>query len=138
MNIKSKFSQTKEEVKVIKLKEFNIANFWGEKSISINFKKNFTIITGHNGSGKSTVLELLHDTFSLTHNGNLLSLQTNWASEAKFVNGNIIRNFNLGRNHIEAKETKLKIQEIAKDGIHKNIGYNFEEITKFIKKTYTL
>ncbi|BEM16268.1 AAA family ATPase [Serratia marcescens] len=118
---------------MIKLKEFNISHFWSEKNVKIKFNKKFSIITGHNGSGKSTVLEFLHDTFSLIHDGKPISLHTHWASEAKFIDRRLVRNFSLGRNKVESKDTRLKIQEIAKKGIGEKIDKNFDEILKFIK-----
>ncbi|EFO3224424.1 chromosome segregation protein SMC, partial [Escherichia coli] len=52
---------------MISLEKFQISNFWGSKNITLDFHSKFVILTGHNGSGKSTILEILHDSFSLMH-----------------------------------------------------------------------
>lgn len=113
---------------MIKLREFNITHFWSERSVKLSFNKRFTIITGHNGSGKSTALEMLHDTFSLTHDGSLINMHSHWAAEAKFADGRIARNFNLGKHNIESNDLRLGVQNLARKGIIKSIEENFEEI----------
>ena len=44
----------------MKIKKISVENLWDKHTFSINFNKDVTILIGKNGSGKSTVLNLIY------------------------------------------------------------------------------
>lgn len=60
-----------------------IANLWGKELINIPFKHRVTFLTGSNGSGKSTILNIIHDALNPKNvEGSQLitTKNTNWAA----------------------------------------------------------
>ncbi|CAI0953875.1 ATP-binding protein [Serratia fonticola] len=120
-----------------RLKRFNIAKFWSDRSVSIDLEKNFTILTGHNGSGKTTALELLHDSFSLIHDGQCNSLHEKWATELSFYDGSLVRSFNLGRKNKLSQENYNEMQKVAKEKIRGNLSESVKSIFDLINNNFS-
>lgn len=116
-----------------RLERFQISKFWGSKDLTLDFRSNFVILTGHNGSGKSTILELLHDSFSLAHDGEVETIHESWASELFFNDETIVRNYFLDCDIDLHNELKKKLTNIAKNSIKTDVFKTFETINKTIK-----
>ena len=43
----------------MKLKEFSITGLWGENDISLNLNEDVNVFSGINGSGKTTVMNIV-------------------------------------------------------------------------------
>lgn len=55
-----------------KISKIEIYNMWGEyKNITIDFPKNVTFITGFNGTGKSTILDIINTSSQEKHSSSL-------------------------------------------------------------------
>jgi predicted ATP-binding protein involved in virulence len=52
----------------MKIKKISVENLWNKHTFSINFNKDVTILIGKNGSGKSTVLNLIDELLSSGRN----------------------------------------------------------------------
>ncbi|WP_261902706.1 AAA family ATPase [Vibrio fortis] len=68
-----------------KIKSFTIYNLWNRKEVSIDLNEQVTFLTGYNGSGKSTVLNILFDTLSQEYYST--SKHRFWACTVKFTDG---------------------------------------------------
>ena len=51
------------------IESFKITKLWGYRDINLTFNNNVNILIGPNGSGKTTVLHLLHSILSLDLSG---------------------------------------------------------------------
>ncbi|UTV26400.1 AAA family ATPase [Photobacterium atrarenae] len=70
------------------LTELEILNLWGKDKISLSFKNNVTFLTGINGTGKSTILNIIYDTLNLKPEKGMPSTSKYrfWSSKASFDN----------------------------------------------------
>lgn len=69
------------------LKEIEILNLWDEDPVKIKFDNNITFLTGVNGSGKSTILNIIFDSLSINKNMPATSKNRFWSSKAVFDSG---------------------------------------------------
>ncbi|MGU5845740.1 AAA family ATPase [Aeromonas hydrophila] len=68
------------------LNKITINNLWGDKPIEINFEKNVTILTGINGSGKSSILNVIYDTLHTGLSGSAATSKNRmWVSECEIT-----------------------------------------------------
>jgi len=118
---------------MISIEKFKISNFWGSKNITLDFKNKFIILTGHNGSGKSTILELLHDSFSLIHNGDVETMHDSWATELNFDDKTLVRSYILGDEIDLSSDLKKKIENSAKNSMKLDIFKSFDAVNSTIK-----
>ena len=51
----------------MRIKSLSVDDFYILKDFKINFKNNLSVLIGENGSGKSTILELIADIFGHLH-----------------------------------------------------------------------
>ncbi len=114
---------------MLKLKKFSFVNIWMDnKKHDIPLDKNFTVLTGYNGSGKTTILELLHDSISLVHDGEFLTDLTNWSTQAIFSNDAALRTFNyLDVDNSKEKDEKiqgLELTNLNEDFMDSHIRFN--------------
>ncbi|HAT73545.1 MAG: SMC protein-like protein [Candidatus Moranbacteria bacterium GW2011_GWF2_36_839] len=113
----------------MKIKSLQISNIWSFKYVEdianapkISFDKNFNILIGQNGAGKSTALEVINFIFRrvlfvpYNRNSDLYSQRTNIDSNqkktilAKMNNIQYYRDFRLERNYdFETKTQKIRI-----------------------------
>ncbi|MBY8230270.1 ATP-binding protein [Vibrio fluvialis] len=66
-----------------------IANLWGKELIEIQFKHRVTFLTGSNGSGKSTILNIIHDVLNQERVNDyhlVTTKNTNWAASVVYDN----------------------------------------------------
>ncbi|HCJ5746112.1 TPA: AAA family ATPase [Escherichia coli] len=117
---------------MMRLERFQISNFWGAKNLTLDLHSKFVILTGYNGSGKSTILELLHDSFSLAHDGDVESIHESWASEISFSDGTLVRNYFMDFDIDLHKELKKKLTSVARNTINSDIFKSFESINRTI------
>jgi ABC-type lipoprotein export system ATPase subunit len=59
----------------MKIKKISVENLWNKHTFSINFNKDVTILIGKNGSGKSTVLNLIYELLANSKNSNKYRLK---------------------------------------------------------------
>lgn len=118
---------------MIRVERFQISNFWGSKNITLDFKSKFIILTGHNGSGKSTILELLHDSFSLIHNGDVETMHESWATELNFDDKTLVRSYILGDEIDLSNDLKKKIENSAKNSMKFDVFKSFDAVNTTIK-----
>jgi ABC-type lipoprotein export system ATPase subunit len=59
----------------MKIKKISVENLWDKHTFSINFNKDVTILIGKNGSGKSTVLNLIYELLANSKNSNKYRLK---------------------------------------------------------------
>lgn len=115
-----------------RLERFQISKFWGSKDLTLDFRSNFVILTGHNGSGKSTILELLHDSFSLAHNGEVETIHESWASEILFDDETIVRSYYIDCDIDLHNYLKKKLSNVAKNSLKSDVFKSFDNINKTI------
>jgi len=118
---------------MIKLDNFKIAKIWSEKNVNLNFSRNFVILTGHNGAGKSTILECLHDAFSLIHDGPIETNRNEYATELNFSGDVIVRSYVISEGFDIAEELRKKVEKEAKQGLSTDLFTSYERIKKIIK-----
>jgi len=118
---------------MIRVERFQISNLWGSKNITLNFHKNFAILTGHNGSGKSTILEFLHDSFCLIHDGEVETSQESWASELIFSDKTLVRSFFLDGEVELNNELKKKVESSAEASVDADVFEAFAIVNATIK-----
>ncbi|ANC38875.1 hypothetical protein A6V27_00010 [Hafnia alvei] len=125
---------------MVNLDRFRITNFWGSRNITLDFNSKFVILTGHNGCGKSTILELLHDSFSLIHDKKIEIIHDSWASELNFSDDTIVRSYFVGGDFDLSNDLKRKIATTAKNSVKMDVFKSFESINatiqKYLKKKY--
>ncbi|SIR22733.1 AAA ATPase domain-containing protein [Shewanella morhuae] len=71
------------------IKEFSVFNLWGKDEISLQFKDRVTFLTGLNGSGKSSLLNVIFDSLIYSpklFNNPSTSKSRFWSSVVKFDN----------------------------------------------------
>ena len=70
-----------------KLKELEILNLWNSSKVSLEFKPDVTLLTGINGSGKSTILNIIFDSLT-SHNEVTRNTSKNrfWSTKSTFEN----------------------------------------------------
>lgn len=95
------------------VKDFSIFNAWGDKRLTeLKFRKNVTFITGFNGTGKTTLLELLN--FSLSDPMSIPPNYHNWCTKILLKNKIALFSFDMGvtserkQNKINAGLRKIK------------------------------
>lgn len=87
------------------VKSFSVFNAWGDKRLSeLNFRKNVTFITGFNGTGKTTLLELLN--FSLSEPMSIAPSYRNWCTKVLLKQKIALFSFDL-RDDDERKRNKI-------------------------------
>lgn len=90
----------------IKVESLEIHNMWlRDNSFKLTFDKRLTFLTGFNGSGKSTILEIL---YSSLQEGDVPALRaTEWTTKATLSDGVIVYNSSFGHN-LTSQEKKLE------------------------------
>lgn len=59
-------------IDINKLSKIRVGNFWADsRVITLSLDKKVTVLTGYNGAGKSTVLEIIYNTFNYLKNDNI-------------------------------------------------------------------
>ncbi|WP_045380522.1 AAA family ATPase [Vibrio campbellii] len=71
-----------------KIESFTIYNLWERQVTDIDLKENVTFLLGYNGSGKSTVLNILFDTLSKEYYST--SKHRFWACTVRFSDGSYL------------------------------------------------
>lgn len=100
------------------IKRISIQKLWGKFDIEWELNPDVNILSGINGSGKSTVLEILHDTVFKANTGSFLSKAQQ--VDVVFSNGGGI-NVLKGKNPTNA--TPKRVAETMKD--EKPISFSF-------------
>ena len=68
------------------LKKIEILNLWGKAPLEIKFDNRVTFLTGINGSGKSSVLNIIYDSLSIHKDMPATSKNRFWSTNATFDN----------------------------------------------------
>lgn len=75
------------------LNEFKVLNLWGKNSIEIKFDDRVTILTGLNGSGKSSLLNIIYDSLKLDDSEGIATSKNRlWVSESYLLNSKVYTN----------------------------------------------
>lgn len=90
-------------LKILKVELYNLLK--KDSSTTLHPNSKVTILTGHNGVGKSTILASIHSSISITNSGEYAFPRSNWASQISFSDG-----FQL--NHFKFSTTALKTVDI--------------------------
>ena len=101
-------------------------------SIDVQPHKNFLILTGYNGSGKSRILNIIHESLSLVRDHNFPGPVMNWASEIYFKDNFRIRSIKLISEYKISNTTNTKIATLVKKPI--NIMELYNRSTKLLTK----
>lgn len=115
--------------RIKKLAFYNSPRKGAESVIELDTKKNILVLTGYNGSGKTRILNMIHESISLVRDYNYETPYDQWVAEILFVGQNAdirLRTVKLERNRFAAKEgDDEKLTKIL------NTGENLREI--FVK-----
>ncbi|HCM9320999.1 TPA: AAA family ATPase [Enterobacter roggenkampii] len=85
------------------IKNFSIFNAWGDNRLTeLKFRKNVTFITGFNGTGKTTLLELLN--FSLSDPMSISPSYKDWCTKILLKQNIALFSFDLGTLSTEKQE----------------------------------
>lgn len=104
-----------------------------EMNIDVQPNKNFLILTGYNGSGKSRILSMIHESLSLVRDHNYPGIGTDWAAEIYLEGGFRVRCIKLKTDQVTPDTIKSKVSNLVKN--EKEIRSLFERSSKaFIKK----
>lgn len=95
-----------------KLSFFNTPKINCEISIEINPSKNILVLTGYNGSGKSRILNMIHESLSLVRNHNYSGPSMNWAADIFFDGHFTIRTIKLETDSVPTEAAKKKLKSI--------------------------
>lgn len=117
------------------LKKLQVMNLWDERSVELDFDKQVTVLTGMNGSGKSSILNIIYDSLKL-RNGDDIATSKNrlWLSECHLDCGVSIQSLILPPVEDEKRNLVEKIIHKHNKKIHTTI-YN-EKLLEEIKATY--
>lgn len=98
--------------------------FRSNETAFIDVDSPITILTGYNGTGKSTTLSVVHSTVSLANNGEYLSPRSDWASQIFLSDGRIL-------NHakIRSPNTETTIPEIKNPAKAESLKIYFNALT---------
>lgn len=101
---------------MINIDEISLANIWkAKKEFNIKLDRNFTVLTGYNGCGKTTVLDLVHASLSFLHDVESILDTKDWASQIKFDNSLVSRVYNFDCSYDLSEQTKNNVQAAAID-----------------------
>jgi predicted ATP-binding protein involved in virulence len=112
----------------MKLKELSLSNFRAFEDLELKFDSQTTVIIGHNGAGKTSILDAI--AMCMTHlTGNLLSDSAGYDIDAWFVNHDIMNEKNEGfcsavlQDNVfnEGKEFQIVVKKERN-----SVGINFE------------
>ena len=102
------------------IESFKIEKLWGHRDIALTFKKDVNILIGPNGSGKTTILNLLNSILSLDISG-ILNVNFEFAEIhlRDFKNSSVLRTVKV---HAANRLLRLELDE-------EEIGFDTESIT---------
>lgn len=67
------------------IESLEVLNLWGRKKLAVDFKGQVTFLTGANGSGKSTILNIIYDFLAAHTKSNQLTTKTTfWSAKINF------------------------------------------------------
>ncbi|HCU0382093.1 AAA family ATPase [Klebsiella pneumoniae] len=99
---------------MINIDEVSFSNIWrAKKEFKIKLDRNFTVLTGYNGCGKTTVLDLLHASLSFLHDVESVLVTKDWASQINFDNNLVSRVYNFDCSYDLNEETKKNVLSAA-------------------------
>lgn len=119
----------------MRVDKLEVLNLWDEPPFSIPFEKRVTFLTGANGSGKSTILNILYDTLNRSKQVSIPSTSKNrlWSAQAEVSWG-------VGTAAITAMFVPSEIDEDALNRIlESNKGnYHSEDLIKSLERILDL
>lgn len=115
--------------KISCLKFFNSPKPECEIRIDVLPDKNFLILTGYNGSGKSRILNIIHESLSLVRDYNYPGPGINWASDIYFDEGFRVRSIKLVEEGAYSDAANAKVGQIIKKQI---------PLDDFFEQSYTV
>lgn len=95
-----------------KLSFFNTPKINCEISIDVVPGKNFLVLTGYNGSGKSRILNMIHESLSLVRSHNYPGPSMNWVADLDFDGGYKIRTIKIENDLTPTDTIKKKLKAI--------------------------
>ncbi|MFX4232759.1 AAA family ATPase [Aliarcobacter butzleri] len=119
------------------IEEFVIKELYGNQNVSINFKNNIKIVIGENGSGKTTILNILYYILTKKYS-KLLDINFNSIS-IKFSNNEefLINKYHLLQFINYSKDVKNDII-FKNEIINEDLKYEYvEKLHKFLNDNYT-
>lgn len=112
-----------------KLKEIEILNLWDSGSINLKFKNDVTFLTGINGSGKSTILNIIFDSLtSHRESGRNTSKNRFWSTKSTF-SGDVTFYSAIFPNVSHNSDVEQKLVELLPQASY----HNLEKVKDFEK-----
>ncbi|WP_180937263.1 AAA family ATPase [Vibrio fluvialis] len=121
------------ELEKLHVKHIEILNLWGKEKISIPFKERITFLTGINGTGKSSILNILFDSFTPTPKSlgrPATSKQRFWSSRVTLLNQNVIDTLIIPKGENES----IAFDEI--DSLTDDVDFHDIELLKHVQSIY--
>ncbi|MEZ8292141.1 AAA family ATPase [Vibrio sp. 10N.237.312.B06] len=119
------------------LREFKVMNLWSDSSVELSFAKNVTILTGINGSGKSSILNIIYDSLNFKSAEYLTTSKNRlWVSECTLENDIVLQSMALPPVPQE-KQTEIEssIIKYRKDNGPHTVLYN-QKLIDEVKEVY--
>lgn len=113
--------------KILKVKLFNLIK--QDSTVQLELNSKITVLTGHNGVGKSTILASLHSSISSINSGEYIFPRSNWASQITLEKHYELNHFKLSMEIFKSAETKFS-EIISQHASHSNIETTFRSITQ--------
>ncbi|AXF59953.1 hypothetical protein DVA43_10525 [Leclercia sp. W6] len=114
---------------MINIDEISLANIWKtKKEFNIKLDRNFTVLTGYNGCGKTTVLDLIHASISFLHDVESVLETKDWASQIRFDNSLVSRVYNFDCSYDLSEQTKKDVQTAAVDNFDESLDRTIDVV----------
>lgn len=118
---------------MITIDEISFANIWGtNKEFIFKLDRNFTVLTGYNGCGKTTVLDLIHASLSFLHDVESVSLIKDWAGQIRFNNKLVSRVYNFDCIYDLSEQTKNDVQSAAINNFEESLDHTIDVVLGII------
>ncbi|HBS7157337.1 TPA: AAA family ATPase [Klebsiella pneumoniae] len=120
---------------MINIDEVSFSNIWrAKKGFKIKLDRNFTVLTGYNGCGKTTVLDLLHASLSFLHNVESALVIKDWATQINFDNNLVSRVYNFDCSYDLNEETKKYVLSAAVDNFDAPLDYTIDAVLGIVNE----
>ncbi|HHA2298996.1 TPA: AAA family ATPase [Enterobacter asburiae] len=120
---------------MINIEEISLANIWkANKEFNFKLDRNFTVLTGYNGCGKTTVLDLIHASLSFLHDAESALLIKDWAGQIKFNNKLVSRVYNFDCVYDLSDQTKKDVQSAAISNFEASLVHTIDVVFGIVEK----
>lgn len=117
------------------LHKLRVMNLWNEKELKLDFSNQVTVLTGVNGSGKSSILNIIYDSLNMNHKNQIATSKNRlWVSECVVANWITLQTMILPPASSDIQEAISDLAFPNKDKLPRNL---FEqEFIEDIKSCY--